>query len=112
MYNSVSSLPPLDLPPLRPGGADAIEAEQGKRPWEMSKSAYLNWAVEQMIARAMESDRNEARGEEGAIASDVGPVSRTVEVTHKVASIDGLKVALGGIPSPEPSGHHHAMDTS
>lgn len=116
MHDSVSSLPPLEPPPLRPAGTEVAEAEQGKRPWEMSKSAYLNWAVEQMIARARDSDRGEARiadGEAGPSA-DVGPVARTVEAAHKVATVDGLKAALAGISGrgvDAAEGHEDSMDT-
>lgn len=82
----------------------------------MSKSAYLNWAVEQMIARARDSDRGEARiadGEAGPSA-DVGPVARTVEAAHKVATVDGLKAALAGISGrgvDAGEGHEDSMDT-
>ena len=118
MFNSVSSLPPPELQPLRPGGTEAAELESGKRPWEMSKSAYLNWAVGQMIARAREGDKGETRattdGDQGG-APDVGPVARVVEDTEKVASAEGLKAALSAVTGGQSAGeeeHDEAMDTS
>ncbi|PFH47467.1 hypothetical protein AMATHDRAFT_113470, partial [Amanita thiersii Skay4041] len=44
LYEHVSSLPPLE-PAVAASLALAPEPEAGKRPWETSKTGYLNWAL-------------------------------------------------------------------
>ncbi len=78
MYDAVTSLPPST-------GEDTEELnvplpEPGKRMWETNRTGYVNWAVEQLLARVREQgvggaggqanskDSNE-RVEGGAVAS-------------------------------------------
>ncbi|KAH9932348.1 Mis12 protein-domain-containing protein [Fomitopsis serialis] len=63
MYDSVSALPPPD--PAFTAPEQAGPSEPGKRPWETSKTGYINWAVEQLMLRAKEKVRGKvalARG--------------------------------------------------
>ena len=62
MYASVSALPPADSLESM-GSASAPTTEPGKRPWETSKTGYLNWAVGQLMERAKEKARGEKGGE-------------------------------------------------
>lgn len=55
MYNACSSLEPLDAPTL--SSLTQVElSEPGKRPWESTKSGYLRWATERLVAKARENE--------------------------------------------------------
>ncbi|CAA7262497.1 unnamed protein product [Cyclocybe aegerita] len=45
MYNTLSLLPLLDTP------ASVDITEPGKRPWETSKTGYMNWALGQLLTK-------------------------------------------------------------
>lgn len=46
MYQTMSSLPPPDIqPPVN-------FTESGKRQWETNKTGYVNWALQQLLARS------------------------------------------------------------
>ncbi|GBE89277.1 Centromere protein [Sparassis crispa] len=83
MYTSVAGLPSLD-PSLT--AAEQAIAEPGKRPWETSKTGYLNWAVEQLMARAKRS----VKGGEG----EFGRGSAAAADAYGVGSADDVKEAL------------------
>ncbi|KAI0327644.1 Mis12-domain-containing protein [Cubamyces sp. BRFM 1775] len=114
MFDAVSSLPPLDPSSavLEPG----IVPEPGKRPWETSKTGYINWAVEQLMQRAKEK----AKGEPSASGFGEGSsaVSAAAAAAYDVGSAEDVKALLeqaGSRPSP-PNGEKgkgvDRMDTS
>ncbi|KAI0731815.1 Mis12 protein-domain-containing protein [Fomitopsis betulina] len=87
MYNNVASLPPLD--PAFTAPEPTGSSEPGKRPWEMSKTGYFNWAVEQLMLRAKEKARGEGGFGEGSSA--VGAIATSA---YGVGSADYVKAAL------------------
>ncbi|EKM56239.1 uncharacterized protein PHACADRAFT_91614 [Phanerochaete carnosa HHB-10118-sp] len=84
MHDAVASLPPHDpssevlkVPPPQPG----------KRPWETSRTGYLNWAIEQLLGRAKEHDRSSSSA--GASAFRVG-TPKHVEAAIEAAGEDSM----------------------
>ncbi|THH26628.1 hypothetical protein EUX98_g7564 [Antrodiella citrinella] len=77
MHDAVSALPPHDHPQIAP-------PDPGKRPWETSKTGYLNWARDQLVASARE-------GEVGASSAAVGAL---VAGAYDVASVLDVRKAL------------------
>ncbi|PIL26863.1 hypothetical protein GSI_11043 [Ganoderma sinense ZZ0214-1] len=95
MYTSVSALPPVDE--LDPGSA-APTTEPGKRPWETSKTGYLNWAVGQLMERAKEKARDEQVGEDGAaFAEGSAEVGAAVSAAYGVGRAEDLKAVLESV---------------
>ena len=84
MYNAVSSLPEHDHASVTP------PPDPGKRPWETSKTGYLNWAREQLVAKMKEGEGPEgvARGE-GSSA-----VGALVATAYEVSKVDDVRAAL------------------
>lgn len=114
MFDAIASLPPLDPSSavLDPGAAP----EPGKRPWETSKTGYLNWAVEQLMQRAKEKAKNEPGG--SAFGEGSSAVSAAAAAAYDVGSAQDVKALLeqiGGERSlPDSSSREEAerMDTS
>lgn len=95
MYASVSALPPAD--PLDPLD---LATEPGKRPWETSKTGYLNWAVGQLMARAKERARGELVGGDGdgaAFAEGSAEVGAAVGAAYGVGRAEDVKAALEAV---------------
>jgi len=78
MYGYVSTLPPHD-----PESFQLPLPDPGKRPWETSKTGYLNWAVGQLLVRG--------GGTSGKGSSVVGKV---VESAYDVGKSENVKAAL------------------
>ncbi|KZT07908.1 uncharacterized protein LAESUDRAFT_758042 [Laetiporus sulphureus 93-53] len=87
MYNSVSSLPPIDAS-LTKSEQSALSAP-GKRPWETSRTGYLNWAVEQLMMRVQEKEKGE-----GSFPEQSSSVGAAAESANRVGSVDDIKAAL------------------
>lgn len=79
MYNAVSTLPPHD-----PASFQLPLPDPGKRPWETSKTGYLNWAVGQLLVRTRDGGTGEG-------SSAVGKV---VEGAYGVGKSDDVKAAM------------------
>lgn len=79
MYNNVSTLPRHD-----PASFQLPLPDPGKRPWETSKTGYLNWAVGQLLVRG--------GGANGIQGSSV--VGKTAEGAYGVGRSEDLKAAL------------------
>ena len=87
-YEAVSSLPPYD-----PSSASHLSmplAEPGKRPWETSKTGYINWAVSQAIARVREKgeEKDNTEGTDNLIVENI------VNTTSKIAKVDDVKTTI------------------
>ncbi|KAI0646680.1 Mis12-domain-containing protein [Trametes meyenii] len=117
MFDAVASLPPLDPSSavLEPG----VVPEPGKRPWETSKTGYLNWAVEQLMQRAKEKAKGEAGG--SVFGEGSSAVGATAAAAYEIGSAQDVKALLErvGAPSaPADTGesiggaNHIRMDTS
>lgn len=91
MYGAVSSLPPHDHAPT------ITPPELGKRPWETSKTGYLIWAKEQLVARVTEKE--EGMREEGSSA-----VGALVSGAHDMATADDMKAALAAVKQRQRQG--------
>jgi kinetochore protein Mis12/MTW1 len=82
MYQSASSLPPMDSSSL-----PIMLVDPGKRPWETSKTGYVNWAVGQLVERTKEEEgRSSDKG-----SSTFDALSVKVE---DIGSADGLRGLL------------------
>ncbi|KAI8971300.1 Mis12 protein-domain-containing protein [Trametes punicea] len=90
MFDAVSSLPALDpsAAALEPGAVP----EPGKRPWETSKTGYLNWAVEQLMQRAKEKAKGEQGG--GAFGEGSSAVGAAAAAAYEVGSAEDVKALL------------------
>ncbi|KAF4568333.1 hypothetical protein EYR40_010264 [Pleurotus pulmonarius] len=84
LYKSVSALPEID-PATLSSLTQYRLSDPGKRPWETSKTGYLNWAVSQLLVRARE--RNAAEGRRNGLDEDN-------ERVQEVGSADQLKAAI------------------
>ena len=78
-YEAVSALPPYD--PSTASQLSVPLADPGKRPWETSKTGYVNWAVAQLVARSKD-------GEQGSGSAAVGPV---VDAAYRIAKAEDMK---------------------
>ncbi|KAL7283921.1 hypothetical protein ACG7TL_001193 [Trametes sanguinea] len=109
MFEAVASLPPLDPSSavLEPG----VVPEPGKRPWETSKTGYLNWAVEQLMQRAKEKAKREQSGASGSgFGEGSSAVGAAAASAYEVGSAEDIKALLervGGATPPD-----DRMDTS
>ena len=93
MYASVSALPPADSLESM-GSASAPTTEPGKRPWETSKTGYLNWAVGQLMERAKEKARGE-KGGEGEGGGEGGDGAAFAEGSAEVGAAVGAAYGVG-----------------
>ncbi|KAI0634690.1 Mis12-domain-containing protein [Trametes polyzona] len=110
MFDAVASLPPLDPSSavLEPGAAP----EPGKRPWETSKTGYLNWAVEQLMQRAKERAKSEPGGSPfGEGSSAVGAAAAAA---YEVGEAQDVRALLEREQkgADAPPGESDRMDTS
>lgn len=78
MFSAVSSLPPL-TPEAVAAFSQSPLADPGKRPWEVNKMGYLDWASKQLLVKATHDG--------GAGSSAVGSL---VESTTAVAKTQDL----------------------
>ncbi|KAK2467760.1 hypothetical protein APHAL10511_000055 [Amanita phalloides] len=56
LFGTISSLQPLE-PPFESSLSQSSQPEAGKRPWESSKTGYINWVVAKLVERARESGK-------------------------------------------------------
>ena len=84
MYETIASLPPIEH-----SFASVDLTEPGKRPWETSKSGYINWAVGRLLVKgeagssAVDKDEN--------LASEVGSGEDLRQALHAIGDkIDTL----------------------
>ena len=78
MYGHVSTLPPHD-----PESFQLPLPDPGKRPWETSKTGYLNWAVGQLLVRGG-----------GASGKGCSAVGKVAESAYDIGKSEDLKAAL------------------
>jgi len=78
LYNNVSTLPPHD-----PMSFQLPLPDPGKRPWETSKTGYLNWAVGQLLVRGA-----------GASGKGSSAVGKAAEGAYEVGKSEDVKAAL------------------
>jgi kinetochore protein Mis12/MTW1 len=83
MYSRVSTLPPHD-----PESFQLPLPDPGKRPWETSKTGYLNWAVGQLLVRG--------GGASGKGSSTVGKAAESAYDVGKSEDVKAALVAAGG----------------
>ena len=101
-YETISSLPPYD--PSTASQLAAPLAEPGKRPWETSKTGYMNWAVLQLVSRAK-------AGGQALGGSAVGTVADATARVGKVEDIKALLELASGV-SQQTTQDEHKMDES
>lgn len=109
MFDAVASLPPLD--PSDAGLDPGAGPEPGKRPWETSKTGYLNWAVEQLMQRAKERAKSEPAG--NAFGEGSSAVSAATAAAYEVGSAQDVRALLEQMGGPvEGRKDADQMDTS
>ena len=101
-YETISSLPPYD--PATASQLAAPLAEPGKRPWETSKTGYMNWAVLQLVSRAK-------GGGQALGGSAVGTVADATARVGRVEDIKALLELASGV-SQQTTQDEHKMDES
>lgn len=79
MFSAVSSLPPL-TPEAVAAFSQSLLADPGKRPWEVSKMGYLDWASKQVLARAQQSDGSAGSSTVGSLVESTAAVSKTEDL--------------------------------
>ncbi|KAI0784038.1 Mis12 protein-domain-containing protein, partial [Abortiporus biennis] len=89
LYAAIQSLPPLDPTPSSVTNSSQSLMESGKRPWEVSKSGYLSWAIGELIHRSRQRE-NQQQGVQGGSWE----VSRLVESIEGVANVGDLRGIL------------------
>ncbi|KAH7920452.1 hypothetical protein BV22DRAFT_1133061 [Leucogyrophana mollusca] len=89
LYSAVSSLPPL-TPESTAALTQLPLTDPGKRPWEINKAGYLDWASRQLLAKARQRD---TAGEGSSI------IGAVVEMVDGVAGAEDLKSALAAAQS-------------
>ncbi|KAM6502335.1 Mis12 domain containing protein [Amanita muscaria] len=63
VFETANSLPVLE-PAVVSSVTRAPDYEAGKRPWEASKTGYLNWAVSRLVEKSTESKKERESGEQ------------------------------------------------
>ncbi|KAI0718902.1 Mis12 protein-domain-containing protein [Cerioporus squamosus] len=97
-----------------PDQLQALHSAPGKRPWETSKTGYVNWAVDQLMQRAKEKAKGEA-GEGATFAEGSSAVGATAATAYDVARAEDVKAILGqvlgeGADVPANGGKGKAVD--
>lgn len=87
MAETIYSIQPLE-PPIVASHAQPLQPEVGRRPWESSKTGYVNWVVAKLVERAREL------GKEG----DVNNLQAGAEAVTKV---EILRVALNELEAEQ-----------
>ena len=112
LHAAVESLPELD--PSSAALDAGVLPEPGKRPWETTKTGYLNWAVEQLMQRAKEKAKGES-GDSAAFAEGSSAVGATAAAAYAIARAEDVKAILGqltgdGAKVPADSGKGKGVD--
>ena len=83
------------LPPHDPASFQLPLPDPGKRQWETSKTGYLNWAADQLLARGQGGGGEKGKGK-GSEA-----VRRAVEGSDGVGKAEDVKAALETVGGDE-----------
>lgn len=107
MYLSISALPPpnesIDTEPL-----SVAAPEPGKRPWETSRTGYVNWAIEQLLART-KARKYGTDGDDATPGEASSVVGQMAAAAHGIATAENMKAALDEIVDSK--NNAHSMDT-
>jgi kinetochore protein Mis12/MTW1 len=79
MFSAVSSLPPL-TPEAVAAFSQSPLVDPGKRPWEVSKMGYLDWASKQVLAKAQQSDGGAGSSVVGSLVESTTAVAKTQDL--------------------------------
>lgn len=98
MYDACSSLEPLDAATL--STLTQVElSEPGKRPWESTKSGYLKWATERLIATAKE--REGGINEVTSLVDHAEQIGRAERLKKALEVAESVRESLGGMDQDE-----------
>jgi kinetochore protein Mis12/MTW1 len=89
MFSAVSSLPPL-TPEAVAAFSQSPLADPGKRPWEVSKMGYLDWASKQVLARAQQSDGGAGSSAVGSLMESTAAVATTQDLRRLMEASSAL----------------------
>ena len=89
MYQTLSELPPFDIPPIN-------LTTPGKQQWETNKTGYMNWALGRLMVRGkvVEGDGQAVVGKLDAVAADVGSRERalnSLEGSKRQLEVEGIR---------------------
>lgn len=94
MYNACSSLEPLDAATV--STLTQVElSEPGKRPWESTKSGYLKWATERLLAKAKEQEGRS--GEVTNLVDRMDQVGRAERLRKAIEVTENARESLGAL---------------
>ncbi|KAH7914095.1 Mis12-domain-containing protein [Hygrophoropsis aurantiaca] len=94
MYSAVASLPLL-TPESTAALTQLPLADPGKRPWEINKAGYLEWASRQLLTKARQHDTA------GAGSSSIGVVVESIEGVGRAEDLQRAVMA-GGLSEGDP----------
>ncbi|KAG1849172.1 Mis12-domain-containing protein [Suillus subalutaceus] len=83
MFSAISSLPPL-TPEAVAAFSQSPLADPGKRPWEVSKMGYLDWASKQVLAKAQQSDGGAGSSVVGSLVESTAAVAKTQDLRRLI----------------------------
>lgn len=94
MHDACSSIEPLD--PTTIATLTQVEfSEPGKHPWESTKSGYLKWATERLLARSKEQDGDNG-GEVTKLVERVDEVGQAERLRKAIEVTENVRQSLGG----------------
>ncbi|KAH8822877.1 Mis12-domain-containing protein [Flagelloscypha sp. PMI_526] len=93
LHEAMNKLPPLDDQTLQ-FLATCAANHPGQRPWETSKTGYINWASAQLMNRAKE--RNAVAGEVDDMVKHAQEVGTSDELRDALDIVDAARESLGG----------------
>ena len=85
MYQTVSSLPPPNVQP------PVDFTESGKRQWETNKTGYVNWALQQLLARSKVGQIGGQMSVDGLDAA-AAKIATADELQQALHSVDGESI--------------------
>lgn len=106
MFKLVSSLPPL-TPEATAALTQIPLADPGKRPWEISKVGYSDWAVKQLLAKVKLQSPDMADSAIGALVS----LTATVGKCEDLKNVANLNTAESSHGSQEDGAREEGMSS-
>jgi kinetochore protein Mis12/MTW1 len=91
MYNACSALEPLDDPTL--SALNQVELSvPGKHPWESTKSGYMKWARERLMAKS-----DGLVNEVTTLAEDMGEIGGVEKLRWALQTTQDVRTSLGDV---------------
>jgi kinetochore protein Mis12/MTW1 len=105
MHDSVSNLPPMDSSTVS-ALLQLQMSDPGKRQWESNKTGYLNWAVNQLLAKSKRDEGSAAAVNDMKRFAEIG---QTEDLKKAIEAAEGVRADLDRV---EDRPIDDSMDTS